>query len=172
MADRVDLEPDSQAPVSSGPPPWLNAALTGVVMASVLVAALSHYAQPLDPVDDIVWTLLLLGGSSVIRTYAAFVTSRAGRERHRDAAKRILRGEWALVCAGLPAVAALLTSISAHWSTRGTVQFILVMNVVVLFVLGIAGASRAGHRASAAIGFGLGDAALGLLVIVFNSTLR
>jgi hypothetical protein len=153
-------------------PPWLNAALTGTVMVSVLTAALSHYEQRLDPLSDIGWTLILLACSSLIRSYAAYVTHRAGQRSPRAAIVGIVRGEWALVAAGLPTVAVLLAASVAHCSTTATINVVLLMNVFLLLALGIVAASRAGHRSIVAVGFGLGDAMLGVLVIAANSLLR
>ena len=159
-------------PVAPSPPSWLNAALTGVTMASVLVAALEHQVMPPDPVEDIIWILILLGCTSLIRTYAGLVSARASYAATASQIRRILGNEWALVTAGVPAVAVLLAAIAAHWPIKAAVQAVMLLNVVLLFGLGMVGAMRTSYRPATAVAVGLADALLGVLVIVLNTTVR
>jgi hypothetical protein len=154
------------------PPRWLNGALTGVVLASVLVAALDHRGQAPDPVEDIAWILVLLASTGLVRVYAALVTTRAQSSNPRQAAVRLLVNEWALVAAGLPSVLILLTFVVVRWAPLAAVRTVLVANVVLLLALGIFGARRSGHGPLHAMRFGLADAGLGVLVIVANALLR
>jgi len=158
--------------VAPSPPSWLNAALTGVTMASVLVAALEHQVMPPDPVEDIIWILILLGCTSLIRTYAGLVSARASYAATASQIRRILGNEWALVTAGVPAVAVLLAAIAAHWPIKAAVQAVMLLNVVLLFGLGMVGAMRTSYRPATAVAVGLADALLGVLVIVLNTTVR
>lgn len=171
MTDQDDRLPDAR-PTTPSPPGWLNAALTGVTMASVLVAALEHQGTPPDPVEDIIWILVLLGCTSLIRTYAGVVGARARYSATAYHLRRLLGNEWALVTAGLPTVLVLLVTTMAHWPTRPAVQVVMLMNVVLLFGLGTVGALRTRYRPVKAAAVGLADALLGVFVIVLNNAVR
>lgn len=154
------------------PPSWLNGALTGIVLTSVLVAALDHAGLRLNPVEDIAWILILLLCTSLVRAYAAFVASRAPQAPDQVRAISILRNEWPLLAAGVPAVLILLSALQARWPTITAVRTVLFVDVVILLGLGIAGARKAGYRLRWAVLFGIADAILGALVVVANVFLR
>jgi hypothetical protein len=154
------------------PPFWLNGALTGVVLTSVLVAALDHAGLRLNPVEDIAWILILLLGTSLVRAYAAFVASRAPHEPGQSRVIALLRTEWPLLAAGLPAVIILLSALYVRWPTVTAVRAVLFVDVAILLGLGVVGARTAGYRLRWAVLCGIGDAVLGVLVIVANVFLR
>jgi hypothetical protein len=173
--DSSTRRPATTSPPSAAtgaPPRWLNGALTGVVLASALVAALDHRGQLPDPIDDIAWILVVLASTGLVRVYAALVAGRAQWDSPRRAAVRLLANEWALIVAGLPAVVILLTGVTTGWPALEAVRAVLVVNVALLLGLGMFGARRSGYRPLHAVGFGIADAALGVLVIIANALLR
>jgi hypothetical protein len=153
-------------------PSWLNGALTGVVMTSVLVAALDQSGRQASAGEDIAWILILLLCTSLIRGYAAFVAGRAPREPDANRVRSILRTEWPLLVAGVPAVLILLVALYARWPMVVAIHVVLVIDVVILLVLGVVGARKAGYRPASAVAFGIADGVLGALVIVANVFLR
>jgi hypothetical protein len=153
-------------------PGWFNGALTGLVLTSAVVAALDHGGQSPRLVDDIAWILITLAGTSLVRSYASFVAGRGQRSGDPRTFLGILGREWSLIAAGLPAVAILLVSAAARYPMLGAIRTVLGANVAILLGLGIFGARKAGHRPLQAAALGVGDGALGLLVIVANALLR
>jgi hypothetical protein len=167
-----ELSSGDQSPRTHKPPFWLNGALTGVVLTSVLVAALDHAGLKLNPVEDVAWILILLLCTSLVRAYAAFVAGRATDQTEGSRTASILRNEWPLLAAGVPAVLILLTALHARWPTITAVRTVLFIDVAILLALGVAGARTAGYRLRWAILFGIADAVLGALVIIANIFLR
>jgi hypothetical protein len=158
----------------SHPPSWLNGALTGVVLATVLVAAMDHRGQPLDAVGDIAWILITLCCTALVRWYPKVVVERARRlpPLNLREALRLLRTDWALVAAGVPAVAILLFSLALSGPALVAIRAVLITDVVLLLALGVIGGLRARRGLGAALLLGLADAALGVAVIVANAFLR
>jgi hypothetical protein len=153
-------------------PPWLNGALTGLVLTSAVVAVIDDDRPSPNPLYDIAWILITLASTGLVRSYAAFVAGRGQRDVGPRTFLRILGREWSLIAAGLPAVIILLAAVVASRSVLGAIPIVLSANVAILFGLGIFGANKAGYRPIQAVMLGVADAALGLLVIVANVLLK
>ncbi|HET9257615.1 MAG TPA: hypothetical protein VFO16_20770 [Pseudonocardiaceae bacterium] len=155
-----------------GPSRWLNGAVTGTLLGSVLVAALDHGGLAPDPVYDVTWIIITLAGTGLIRAYSSFVMTRNHREPIPRTALRTLTGEWALVIAGVPAVAILLGSSAGWYPTVTAVNVVLGVNVAMLFGWGALGARQAGYRPVPATLIGLADATVGMLIVLANVLLK
>ena len=75
----VENTPDSheqRSTQANSTPPWLNGALTGLVLTSAVVAVIDDDRPSPNPLYDVVWILITLASTGLVRSYAAFVASR------------------------------------------------------------------------------------------------
>jgi hypothetical protein len=145
--------------------------VTGVVLASVLIAAVNH--GRLDPLEDDVWILIALFCTALVRWYPKLV-GRGSYHSPRDMrrALALLGSDCPLVAGGLPTVMILQVCVAVSCPPLVAVWVVLIANVVLLLILGVTGANSARRSVSHALLWGLADAALGVLVIAVNAALR
>ncbi|MEU8972540.1 hypothetical protein AB0D11_25255 [Streptomyces monashensis] len=144
----------------------------GAVLASSMVAALSQYGRtsPAGRRYDAVWLLVTAFASALAHGYAHYIAERAPHRRWD--ALRAMRDEWPLVTAVLPTVFVLAGAGWGWWSPKGLVYPSFLLNIVILFSLGLITARWSARSWPTAILVGLGDALLGLVVVVANALIK
>jgi hypothetical protein len=85
---------------------------------------------------------------------------------------RLLLSEWPLVVATVPTVVLLLGAGWSWWPSAGIEYVAFTVNVVLLFVWGLLAARAAGRTWGSALKIGMGDALLGLAVVVANALIK
>ncbi|MDF3301782.1 hypothetical protein [Streptomyces tropicalis] len=144
----------------------------GAVVASAMVAALTEYGHSTrgDRRYDAAWLLVTAFASALAHGYAHYIAERGPRRRGQ--ALRALAAEWPLVVAMLP-TALILAGAGWGWWPADRVELpAFVFNIGLLFVLGLLSARWAGRRWPAALVTGVGDALLGLFVVVANALIK
>jgi hypothetical protein len=144
----------------------------GAVLASSMVAALSRYGHTSAEVRgyDAAWVLVTAGASALAHGYAHYIAERAPHRRW-DVLVAV-RDEWPLVTAVLPTVFLLAGAHWGWWPAKGVEYAAFVLNIVILFVLGLLTARWSARRWPVAVLMGLGDALLGLIVVAANALIK
>jgi len=144
----------------------------GSVLACSMVAALTQYGHTTRASRryDALWLLVTALASALAHGYAHYI---AEREPHRRwDALRILSEEWPLVTATLPTVLLLAGAGWGWWAPKGVEYAAFTLNIALLFTLGLVTA-RWSHRSwPVAAVIGLGDALLGVVVVVANAIIK
>ncbi|MGW7402436.1 hypothetical protein ACWGI9_01620 [Streptomyces sp. NPDC054833] len=144
----------------------------GAVLASAMVAALTEYGHSSQASRryDALWLLVTAFASALAHGYAHYV---AERGPHRGwEILRILADEWPLVAAVIPTVFILAGAGWGWWSASGVEYPAFVLNILILFVLGLVTARWAGRSPPVAALIGAGDALLGVVVVVANALIH
>ncbi|MEV0182684.1 hypothetical protein AB0I54_25785 [Streptomyces sp. NPDC050625] len=144
----------------------------GAVLASAMVAALTEYghSSQADRRYDALWLLVTAFASALAHGYAHYV---AERGPHRGwEILRILADEWPLVAAVIPTVFILAGAGWGWWSASGVEYPAFVLNILILFVLGLVTARWAARSQPMAVLIGAGDALLGVVVVVANALIH
>ncbi|MER6031210.1 hypothetical protein [Streptomyces sp. NPDC001851] len=144
----------------------------GAVLASSMVAALSQYGHTSAKSRgyDAAWVLVTALASALAHGYAHYIAER--RPHSRWEAVRAMRDEWPLVAAVLP-TAFLLAGARLGWfPAKGIEYTAFVLNTLILFVLGLLTARWSARRWPVAVLIGMGDALLGVLVVVANALIK
>ncbi|MEU1475450.1 hypothetical protein [Streptomyces sp. NPDC005760] len=144
----------------------------GSVLACSMVAALTQYGHTSRDSRryDAAWLLVTALASALAHGYAHYIAERAPHRRWD--AVRVLVDEWPLIAAVVPTVALLAGAGWGWWPANGVEYAAFVLNIALLFTLGVVTA-RWSHRAwAAAIGIGVVDAMLGVVVVVANAVIK
>lgn len=144
----------------------------GAVLACTLVAALSEYGHSSrqDRRYDAAWLLVAAFASALAHGYAHYVADRGPRRRLH--ALRTLADEWPLVVAVLPTVV-VLAGAGWGWWPAGEVEYpAFVLNIALLFGLGLVTARWSGRSWVRSALVGLADALLGVVVVVANAVIK
>ncbi|MDQ1050222.1 hypothetical protein [Streptomyces sp. V4I2] len=144
----------------------------GAVLASSMVAALTQYGHTSEDSRryDALWLLVTAFASAFAHGYAHFVAERA--QHRRWDVLRTLVDEWPLVAAVLPTVVVLAGAGWGWWPADGVEYPAFILNIVLLFTLGLVTA-RWSHRTWAlAVLIGVVDALLGVVVVVANALIH
>jgi hypothetical protein len=144
----------------------------GSVLASSMVAALTQYGQASreNRRYDAVWLLVTALASALAHGYAHYIAERAPHRRWDSL--RALADEWPLVTAVLPTVAILAGAGWGWWPANGVEYSVFTLNILLLFALGLVTARRSGRSWAVAVGTGLVDALLGVVVVVANAIIK
>ncbi|MGW3267555.1 hypothetical protein [Streptomyces sp. NPDC001056] len=178
MADSTAADPDGH-PVGRPPPgghstreALLFGGVYGAVLASSMVAALTRYSAstPASRRYDALWLVVTALASALAHGYAHYIAERAPHRRWDGL--RALRNEWPLVTAVLPTVFLLAGSGWGWWPAKGVEYPAFTLNILILFTLGLITARQAARAWPAAVLMGLGDALLGLVVVVANALIK
>ncbi|QLJ03775.1 hypothetical protein HZZ00_24150 [Streptomyces sp. NEAU-sy36] len=183
MADSTAAAREPDGPhehAASGRPPGghstreavLFGGVYGAVLASSMVAALSRYGgtTPASRRYDALWLLVTALASAMAHGYAHYIAERA--PHRRGDGLRAVRGEWPLVTAVVPTVFLLAGSGWGWWPAKGVEYPAFVLNILILFGLGLITARQAARVWPSAVLMGLGDALLGLVVVVANALIK
>ncbi|MDH6515053.1 hypothetical protein M2163_007971 [Streptomyces sp. SAI-135] len=144
----------------------------GSVLACSMVAALTQYGHTSRGSRryDAVWLLVTALASALAHGYAHYIAERA--PHRRGDALRTLADEWPLVAAVLPTVALLAGAGWGWWPANGVEYPAFVLNIALLFTLGLV-TSRRSHRPwRTAVVVGAVDAMLGAVVVVANALIK
>jgi hypothetical protein len=144
----------------------------GSVLACSMVAALSQYGHTSRASRryDALWLLVTALASALAHGYAHYI---AEREPHRRwDVLRVLVDEWPLIAAVLPTVLLLAGAGWGWWPPKGVEYAAFVLNIVLLFTLGLLTARRSHRTWLVAVGTGLVDALLGVIVVVANAIIK
>ncbi|MFE1751647.1 hypothetical protein ACFW88_14045 [Streptomyces anandii] len=144
----------------------------GAVVASAMVAALTEYGHTSRASRryDAAWLLVTAFASALAHGYAHYIAERGPRRRGQ--ALRALAAEWPLVVAMLPSVLILAGGGWGWWPADSVELPAFVFNIALLFALGLYTARAAGRRWAGALATGVGDALLGVLVVVANAVIK
>jgi hypothetical protein len=144
----------------------------GSVLACSMVAALTQYGHTSRDSRsyDALWLLVTALASALAHGYAHYIAERAPHRRWD--ALRVLADEWPLVAAVLPTVLLLAGAGWGWWPANGVEYAAFVLNITLLFTLGLVTA-RWSHRPWAvAVTIGVVDAMLGVVVVVANALIK
>ncbi|MFI5684050.1 hypothetical protein [Streptomyces sp. NPDC051636] len=144
----------------------------GAVVASAVLAALTEYGHTSrdDRRYDAAWLVVTALASALAHGYAHYIAERGPRRRGQ--ALRALAAEWPLVVAMLPS-ALILAGAGWGWWPTGSVEYsAFSFNVALLFVLGLLSAKWAGRGGAVAVATGVGDALIGVIVVVANAIIK
>jgi hypothetical protein len=144
----------------------------GAVLASSMVAALTQYGHTSATVRgyDAAWVLVTALASALAHGYAHYIAERAPHGRWD--VLRAMRDEWPLVTAVLPTVLLLGGARLGWFPAKGVEYAAFVLNTVILFVLGLLTARWSARRWPMAVLIGMGDALLGVIVVVANALIK
>ena len=144
----------------------------GAVVASAVVAALTEYGHTsrADRRYDAAWLLVTAFASALAHGYAHYIADRGPHRRGQ--ALRALAAEWPLVVAMLPSVLIVAGAGWGWWPTDIVEYWAFSFNLALLFVLGLVSARWAGRRWGVSVATGLGDALLGVIVVVANAIIK
>ncbi|MGW2716869.1 hypothetical protein [Streptomyces sp. NPDC001492] len=144
----------------------------GAVLACSMVAALSQYGHTsrVSRRYDALWLLVTALASALAHGYAHYIAERAPHRRWD--ALRALADEWPLVTAVLPTVVILAGAGWGWWPADGVEDPAFTLNIGLLFGLGLVTARRSGRSWAVAVGIGLVDALLGVVVVVANAIIK
>ncbi|MFF7352148.1 MULTISPECIES: hypothetical protein [Streptomyces] len=144
----------------------------GAVLASSMVAALTQYGHTSAKVRgyDAAWVLVTALASALAHGYAHYIAERAPHSRWDGL--RALRNEWPLVAAVLPTVFLLAGARLGWFPAKGVEYAAFALNIVILFVLGLITARWSARRWPKAVLVGMGDALLGVIVVVANALIK
>ncbi|WP_405952112.1 hypothetical protein OG588_43745 [Streptomyces prunicolor] len=144
----------------------------GAVLACSMVAALTQYGHT-DRSSrryDALWLLVTAAASALAHGYAHYIAERAPHRRWD--ALRTLRDEWPLVAAALPTVLLLAGAGWGWWPANGVEYAAFVLNIALLFCLGLVTARWSARSWAAAVAIGAVDALLGVVVVVANALIK
>ncbi len=144
----------------------------GAVLACSMVAALTQYGHT-DRGSrryDALWLLVTAAASALAHGYAHYIAERAPHRRWD--ALRTLRDEWPLVAAALPTVFLLAGAGWGWWPANGVEYAAFVLNIALLFCLGLVTARWSARSWVAAVVIGAVDATLGVVVVVANALIK
>jgi hypothetical protein len=144
----------------------------GAVLACSMVAALTQYGHTSAASRryDALWLLVTACASALAHGYAHYIAERAPHQRWD--ALHTLADEWPLVTAVLPTVFLLAGAGWGWWPPKGVEYPAFVLNIVILFGLGLVTA-RSSHRSwPASVLIGALDALLGVIVVVANALIK
>ncbi|MET8564348.1 hypothetical protein ABZV75_28650 [Streptomyces flaveolus] len=144
----------------------------GAVLASSMVAALTQYGHTSAEVRgyDAAWVLVTAGASALAHGYAHYIAERTPHGRWD--VLLALRNEWPLVAAVLPTVFLLAGARWKWWPAKGVEYAAFALNIVILFGIGLVTARWTARRWPTAVLMGLGDACLGVVVVVANAVIK
>ncbi|MBY8867772.1 MULTISPECIES: hypothetical protein [Streptomyces] len=144
----------------------------GAVVASAMVAALTFHGHESGASRryDAAWLLVTAFASALAHGYAHYIADRGPHRRGQ--VLRALAAEWPLVAAMLPTVLILAGAGWGWWPADGVEYPAFTLNITLLFVLGLLSARWAGRRWTIALATGVGDALLGLFVVVANAIIK
>lgn len=144
----------------------------GAVLASSMVAALSQHGHTSQSSRryDAAWLLVTAFASALAHGYAHYIAER-GAHRRGDAL-RTLAEEWPLVVAVLPTVLILAGAGWGWWPASGVEYAAFVLNIALLFVLGLVTARWSRRPWAVAVLIGAVDALLGVIVVVANALIK
>ncbi|MER6418795.1 hypothetical protein [Streptomyces sp. NPDC001137] len=144
----------------------------GAVLACSMVAALSQYGHSSRASRryDAIWLLVTALASALAHGYAHYIAERAPHRRWD--ALRALVDEWPLVTAVLPTVAILAGAGWGWWPADGVEDPAFLLNIALLFGMGLVAARWSGRSWAVALGTGLVDALLGVVVVVANAIIK
>ncbi|MFF4894914.1 hypothetical protein [Streptomyces sp. NPDC001068] len=144
----------------------------GAVLASSMVAALTQYGHTSAASRryDALWLLVTAGASALAHGYAHYIAERAPHRRWDGL--RALALEWPLVTAVLPTVLLLAGAGWGWWPPKGVEYPAFLLNMVILFGLGLVTARRSARSWPAAVLIGVLDALLGVIVVVANALIK
>ncbi|MGP4005066.1 hypothetical protein [Streptomyces sp. 4N124] len=166
----------------SGPSPqdtrsaMLFGGVYGSVLACAMVAALTQYghASRASRRYDALWLVVTALASALAHGYAHIIAER-GPDRGWAALRSVLRtllDEWPLVAAVLPTVFILAGAGWGWWPPNGVEYPAFILNVTLLFTLGLVTARWSGRGWGSALLIGAADATLGLVVVVANAVIK
>jgi hypothetical protein len=144
----------------------------GAVLACSMVAALTQYGHTSKGSRryDALWLLVTAAASALAHGYAHYIAERAPHRRWD--ALRTLRDEWPLVAAALPTVLLLAGAGWGWWPANGVEYAAFVLNIALLFCLGLVTARWSARSWTAAVAIGAVDALLGVVVVVANALIK
>ncbi|WP_018549486.1 hypothetical protein [Streptomyces sp. LaPpAH-108] len=144
----------------------------GAVLASSLVAALTQHghSSAASRRYDALWVLVTAFASALAHGYAHYIAER-GPRRHWTSL-RALADEWPLVAAVLPTVFVLAGAGWGWWPATAVEYPAFLINIAILFTLGLITARRSRRPWPAALLLGLGDALLGVIVVIANALIH
>ncbi|ALO97628.1 MULTISPECIES: hypothetical protein [Streptomyces] len=144
----------------------------GAVLASSMVAALTQYGHTSADVRgyDAAWVLVTACASALAHGYAHYIAERAPHGRWD--VLLAMRNEWPLVTAVLPTVFLLAGARWGWWPAKGVEYVAFALNIVILFGIGLVTARWSARRWPTAVLMGLGDACLGVVVVVANALIK
>ncbi|MEW1775067.1 hypothetical protein [Streptomyces sp. NPDC086777] len=144
----------------------------GAVLACSMVAALTQYGHTSEASRryDALWLLVTACASALAHGYAHYIAERAPHQRWD--ALHTLADEWPLVTAVLPTVLLLAGAGWGWWPPKGVEYPAFVLNIVILFGLGLVTARRSHRSWPAAVLIGTLDALLGVIVVVANALIK
>ncbi|OIJ67765.1 hypothetical protein [Streptomyces mangrovisoli] len=144
----------------------------GSVLASSMVAALTHYGHTTQSSRryDAAWLLVTAFASALAHGYAHYIAERTPHRRWD--VLRILGEEWPLVVAVLPTVLVLVGAGLGWWPAKDVEYPAFALNIVILFLLGLVTARSGARKWPAAVAIGVGDALLGVVVVVANALIK
>jgi hypothetical protein len=142
----------------------------GTVLASSLLSALDHDTGRPNPGYDALWILVAALAAAAAHGYAHAIAhwTAKGRKATVESVRAVL-GEWPLVAAVVPALAALLGAHAGWWSEEGAVSVALTINTAALFGWGLWAARAAGQGWGSACRVGGVDVLLGLFIVSANA---
>jgi hypothetical protein len=145
----------------------------GAVLACSMVAALTEYGHTSRDSRryDALWLLVTALASALAHGYAHYIAERTSHRRWD--ALRALRDEWPLVAAVLPTVLLLAGAGWGWWGSANGVEYAaFVLNITLLFGLGLVTARWSGRGWAATVAIGAVDALLGAVVVVANALIK
>ncbi|MFD3581461.1 hypothetical protein [Streptomyces sp. NPDC056660] len=144
----------------------------GAVLASSMVAALTQYGHTSAASRryDALWLLVTACASALAHGYAHYIAERAPHRRWDGL--RSLADEWPLVTAVLPTVFLLAGAGWGWWPPKGVEYPAFILNIVILFGLGLVTARWSARSWPAAVLIGILDALLGVIVVVANALIK
>lgn len=151
----------------------LFSGIYGLVLASIVSAALDAPGEASDPGSDALWVLLTAVTAAAAHGYAHVIAQRAtGGGAAGTGRLRSVLAEWPLVAAVLPTLVLMLTSLVGWWSEAAAVETALLLNTVALFGCGTWAARTAGRGLAASCRSGGMDMVIGLVVIGANAVIK
>ncbi|MFE1313077.1 hypothetical protein [Streptomyces sp. NPDC058755] len=144
----------------------------GAVLASSMVAALTQYGHgsAADRRYDALWLLVTACASALAHGYAHYIAERSSHRRWD--VLRTLVDEWPLVMAVVPTVFLLVGAGWGWWPPSGVEYPVFALNIAILFALGLVTARWSRRSWPAAVGIGLVDSVLGVVVVVANAVIK
>ncbi|WP_037683006.1 hypothetical protein [Streptomyces griseus] len=144
----------------------------GAVLASSLVAALGEYGHTsrADRGEDALWLLVTAFASALAHGYAHIVAERGAHRRWENL--RTLLDEWPLIAAVLPSVLVLAGAAWGWWPAGGVEGPAFLLNIALLFVLGVVTARGSGRSWVRSLLLGVADSLLGVVVVIANALIH
>lgn len=144
----------------------------GAVLASSLVAALGEYGHTsrADRGEDALWVLVTAFASALAHGYAHVIAERGPHRRWE--ALRTLVHEWPLVAAMMPTALVLAGAAWGWWPAGGVEGPAFLINIAMLFTLGVVTARWSRRPWFRAVLVGIADALLGVVVVVANAIIH